>query len=132
VGRALRDAGLVLDQVICSTARRTRETWELVAPEAGGDPAVEWDVRIYAATAGALIEVIREVPEKVGTLLIVGHNPGAHDLTLTLAGPGEPSALQAVQRKFPTAAFAALTVSGSWAHLGPGGAELSSFAVPRG
>jgi phosphohistidine phosphatase len=132
IGRALRAAGFAPGRVLCSTAKRTRQTWELAAGELGGTPKVEWDVRIYAADVDSLVEVIREVPGDVGTLLVVGHNPGAQDLTLALAGAGEPGALRAARLKFPTGAFAALSVPGDWARLAPGEAELTRFEVPRG
>jgi phosphohistidine phosphatase len=131
-GAALREAGLVPDRVLVSTALRTRQTWNLVSAELGTDPPAAFDVRIYAADVPSLTQVIREVGDDVGTLLIVGHNPGVQDLTLTFAGSGDPAALEAAAGKFPTGAFSVLTLAGDWPEAGPGTAELTGFCVPRG
>jgi phosphohistidine phosphatase len=128
----MREGGYPPDLVVCSTASRARQTWELVAGELGVAPPVEWDVRVYAATVDELLDVVRDVPDEAATVLLVGHNPGAQDLVLTLVGSGSTEALRQAAVKFPTAAFAVLTVESSWSALSPGGAEMVDFAVPRG
>ncbi|WP_371614338.1 histidine phosphatase family protein [Streptomyces sp. NBC_00454] len=135
-GRWLRDAGCLPSLVICSTARRARETWALAAGELGAEVPVRFDERVYAAEPEDLLEVVSEVPEEVGTLLLVGHNPGLEDLAVTLArealDPAEAGALERLSEKFPTSAIAVLACPGSWQELAPGSARLTDFAVPRG
>jgi phosphohistidine phosphatase len=72
-GRRLREMGCVPGLVACSAARRTRQTWGLVAPELGASPSVVHDPRVYDATVPALLDIGREVPDRVGTLLLIGH-----------------------------------------------------------
>jgi phosphohistidine phosphatase len=132
VGRALRDGGYLPDRVLCSTAERTRQTWDLVAGELGAAPPVEWDDRIYDASVDGLLAVLRDVPDGVGTVLLVGHNPGVQELTLALAGDAQSDTARRVWEKFPTSAFAVLSLSGNWSDLAPGVGELVEFAVPRG
>src|SRR5215468_9321563 len=91
MGRWLRAAGHVPDRVLCSTARRTRETWQLVQPELGADPPVSFEQRIYQASAAQLLGLVREEPSAVKTLLVVGHDPAIHELALMLAGTGRPA-----------------------------------------
>ncbi|MER6778530.1 MULTISPECIES: histidine phosphatase family protein [unclassified Streptomyces] len=131
-GRLLARSFGVPDLVLCSPARRTRETWDLAAAELDHVPPVRHDPSLYAADAQDLLDVVREVPPEVGTLLLVGHNPGLEDLVLLAAGAAAGDALERVRTKFPTSAVAVLTLQGPWSHLGPGTALLTDFAVPRG
>ncbi|MFI6059993.1 SixA phosphatase family protein [Streptomyces sp. NPDC051286] len=131
-GRWLREARCVPDLVICSTSRRTRETWELVAAELGAVPKVVFEPRVYEATASTLLDVVRTVPERRRTVLLIGHQPGVQDLVLSLAGEGDDQAVARVHGKFPTSAIAVLLFPGPWARLGPGSAALTAFAIPRG
>ncbi|WP_431044796.1 SixA phosphatase family protein [Streptomyces sp. P1-3] len=95
-------------------------------------PPVSYEPRLYAATAPALIDVVRETPAALGTLLLIGHNPGMQELTLRLAGDAVGDALERAEAKFPTSAIAVLAWHGTWSQLAPGRARLVRFAVPRG
>jgi phosphohistidine phosphatase len=133
-GRWLRKSGLVPDRVICSTAERARQTWQLAEEKLGARPETVFDERVYGATSAELLDLARQAPAAVRTLLIVGHDPAMHELTLDLADgqPGDEGsdALDRVQVKFPTAAIAVLEFTGAWSRLGPGQARLADFAVP--
>jgi phosphohistidine phosphatase len=133
-GRWLRRTGHVPDLVVCSTARRTRETWELAAAELGASPSVRFEPRVYEANVGQLLDLVQESPDTVGTLLVVGHEPTMSQLTLLLARDvatdGAAGPRDRVRLKFPTAAIAVLPFTGGWPDLGPGGAELADFVVP--
>ncbi|MFD7320368.1 SixA phosphatase family protein [Streptomyces sp. NPDC059875] len=131
-GRWLVDAACLPELVLCSTARRARATWELAAAEMDGTPRTRHEDRIYAADCHSLLDVVHEVPPDVGTLLLVGHNPGLQDLILLLAGETLGDALQRAQTKFPTSAIAVLTRPGAWSAFEPGTALLTDLAVPRG
>lgn len=133
VGRAMADADLLPDLALCSTAVRARETWELAAEQWGTPPPVRHDGRLYGADVSELLEAVREVPEHVRTLLLVGHNPGLEELVLELAVDGLDDTLALVRTKFPTSAVAVLVWHGSsWHELGPGAALLTDVVVPRG
>ncbi|MDR3031951.1 MAG: histidine phosphatase family protein [Kitasatospora sp.] len=131
-GRWLAEHGLVPDRVLCSTAVRTRQTWELAEPELGGAPELVLEPRAYRAEAGELVELLRELPPVVRTVMLVGHRPEVQGLVLELAGEGAGEALERVREKFSTAGVAVLEVPGEWAQLVPGSAKLVDFAVPRG
>jgi phosphohistidine phosphatase len=132
IGRWLRDHGYLPDEVVCSIARRTRQTWELVAPELGGSPSVTFESRAYAASALTLLYLVRELPSRSASALLIGHNPGIAELASSLAsGDGEPRAI-----RFPTAAAAVFEVAGDWPGLDPGTpgtpgqARLIDFITP--
>ncbi|MDR6979503.1 phosphohistidine phosphatase [Streptomyces sp. 3330] len=132
-GRALAAAGQVPDLALCSTAARARGTWELAAAEWDSPPPVRFDPRLYGAGVPGLLEVVHEAPPEVGTLLLVGHNPGLGELVLGLAGDGPDDILDEVRLKFPTSAIAVLDWHGpGWRALAAGTALLTSMTVPRG
>ena len=142
MGRWLRDAGLVPGQVLCSTARRARDTWQFAQPGLAATPPVTFDARIYGAAATDLLALVREVPPATRTLLLLGHNPAIEDLALLLAaapasaaGRGAagatPGDLDRMRSKFPTAAIAVLESPGTWPGLAPGQARLTAFVTPR-
>jgi phosphohistidine phosphatase len=133
-GRWLSKAGLVPDRVICSTAERARETWQLAETKLDAHPPVVFDERVYGATSTGLLDLARQTPSGVRTLLIVGHDPTMRELTLELAS-AQPEderqeALGRVRIKFPTAAIAVLAFTGAWPGLAPGQARLTDFAAP--
>ena len=126
-----------LDLVVHSDARRTRETWEALEPElaAGGGEAgeVRPSSRVYEADARTLVDVLRAVPDDVGTVLLVGHNPGVQDLVVDLAGRDSQSGAALAAAKFPTSGMAVLSLAGPWSGLGgKPRAVLEDFVVPRG
>ena len=129
-GRWLGESGYVPDAVICSTAQRARETWELaagglLAAVPGADPVVRHEPRVYEASVLGLLMLVREFSPEWETVLVVGHNPGMAELAhgLTDPPPDPPAA-------FPTAAIAVLALPGPWSQAGPGEAKLLAFAIP--
>jgi phosphohistidine phosphatase len=104
---------------------RTRETLELLQCDAA---SVRVEDELYAASADTLLERLRAVDDEVGSVLLIGHNPGLQDLALLLAGDGAD--LERVATKFPTAALATLSVA-TWKRLAPGDAELTAYVVPK-
>jgi len=132
-GRWLRAAGLVPDCVVCSTARRARETWQLAAAELDASAAASFDQRVYGAAADELLDLARGSAPGARRLLIVGHDPAMQQLTLALASASTDDAdtLDRVRDKFPTAAIAVLEFTGTWQELGPARARLINFVVPR-
>jgi phosphohistidine phosphatase len=134
MGAWLRQAGFRPELVICSPARRTRETWELTARTLGGEPLVAIEPRLYGADVEELLEVLREVPSALRTVLIVAHFPGVQGLVLELVGEEHATrtpALGRLQEKFPTAGAAVVELPGDWAGLRRGTGTLQAFTVPK-
>lgn len=118
--------------MVCSPARRTRETWELAAAELDEPPQPVYDGRVYAATASTLLTVLRETPADVRCQVLVGHNPGMRTLALVLAREDSGEPLLRVREKYPTSGIAMFSVAGEWSALEAQHSPLSEFAVPRG
>lgn len=125
-------AGLVPDRVLCSSARRAVETWELVAPALGEKVQVTVTEELYHASPARLLEMIRARPSDESMVLLIGHNPSFEDLALSLAGAGDSKALEALDRKYPTAALAVLEFDvGDWTGIREGGGYLKSLVLPK-
>jgi phosphohistidine phosphatase len=115
--------------VLCSPARRTRETLEPLA-RALGEPRVEFDAVLYGANADGLLARVRSLADDVGSVLLVGHNPALQNLALALAARGER--LSDLERKFPTGALAMLALDApDWSSVQPRCATLTGFVKPR-
>ena len=120
--------------VVCSSARRTRQTWDLVAPELGGSPAVRFEPRAYAASAMTLLYLAQELPSRYRTALLIAHNPGLSELASQLAAPPDIGRVTdngpRPGTSLPTAAVAVLEFSGDWPSLTPGHARLVDHIIP--
>ena len=132
--QAMRDLGLVPDVVLVSTARRTIETLEALEPW-DDMPLVEPMDSLYLANPLQLIAALHGVAETVRSVLLIGHNPGMHDLALSLVGPqaikSGGSAERALVAGFPTGALAEFVIAGSWWDLREGSGRLVRFLTPR-
>ena len=129
ISQYLRRQSLAPALVLCSSAHRTRETLERIRPALGEAAAVDIEHELYEASEQGLLARLRAIPDEVASVLLIGHNPALEQLAVSLAARGER--LDALQRKFPTAALATLDFEGSWKELGPGSAELTDFVTPK-
>lgn len=132
MGNYMAREGLLPDLAVISTARRTRETWELVCP-AFAEPIAELDERrIYEAPAGSIIDVIHETGIDIHTLLLVGHNPGLQDLALDLIGRADGNDLGRLREKYPTGGLAVIDFDiGSWSEVAARAGRLERFRTPK-
>jgi len=132
VGAYMVHHGLNPDLVLCSTAVRARETWDLVAKAFAPKPSVVFEERIYEAGANALLEVVRETKSGVHALLLTGHNPGLHDFAQRLIASGDTDARQRLTEKFPTGALAVIDFAvDDWRNLHQRSGRLDRLVVPR-
>ncbi|PRD51677.1 SixA phosphatase family protein [Phyllobacterium myrsinacearum] len=132
MARYMAGEGLIPDLALVSTARRTQETWELLRPVIGDDTRWREEPRIYEAPARVILDVVRTAEPGIGTLLVVGHNPGLHDAALRLAGSGRESDLTRLRQKYPTAGLAVIDFTAArWSELADQSGELERFVTPR-
>lgn len=133
-GRLLAERGWRPDLVLCSSARRTRQTWQRAV--AGGATAgdVRSEPRIYGAAVDTLLGLVQAVDPDVAALLLVGHGPGLPDLADALGRRPEPvETWRRMDTKYPTAGLAVLQFTVPWAEVGLSGGQgdLVAFEVPR-
>lgn len=131
MGREMRERDLCPQCVLVSPAVRTRET--LARAEEGFNAkfsAIE-ERQIYMAETETLVSLVRGAPADADRLMIVGHNPGMHELVIVLAS-GPQELRDEVAHKFPTAALAEISFDvDKWDDVEPGTGCLRSFVKPR-
>ena len=110
-----------VDLAVVSPANRTRSTWDLVSAALDVAPRTRIDDRVYAASDDELLTVVRELPDDLETVVVVGHNPGLEDLVSLLTGDWAP---------MPTSALAVITTSGPWSKAGRHPAVLRASGRP--
>lgn len=131
MGGYLAEELLLPDLVLISPARRTVETWELVAPMLPEKPATQYEPRIYEARTSALLDVVQETAPVVKTLLMIGHNPGFEDLAQSLTGHGDRYAAARMSQKYPTCGLAVLDFAiEDWRDVAERGGRLDRFVTP--
>ena len=131
LGDRLRLSGCRPQLILCSPALRTRQTLDLVAPGLGLQARAQVDDQVYAASVSELWRLTRELNDEVSEAMIVGHNPGLHELALRLSDHGDDKLRARVREKFPTCAFVTIAwPQDSWADLRRGAAVLHDFVTP--
>jgi len=112
--------------ILCSTSLRTRETLELILPALAPPPAVTYEDGLYLAEASELLERLRKLRKDAQCVLLIGHNPGLHELAARLAADAGR-----LVEGFPTGALAALQLPGAWAELQWQKARLMLYQTPK-
>ena len=129
IGFYLRQSGRAVDAAAASTATRARDTAALVLAQCAERVAPALTRRLYLAAPAAALQVAAGLPPDARCALMVGHNPGLHELARALAA-GDGAALAALE-EFPTTALAAFCVDGAWTQIAPARARLVDFATPK-
>ena len=129
-GAWLAQHGILPNQVLCSPARRTRQTWEGVGQSIeranGTDlPTARFESVIYTGGAQGVLGLIRQVAPEVGTLLLIGHNPTVSELSHLL----DPA--QATAGWLRTCEIVVHQLDGDWADLRPGAAPIRQRHLAR-
>ncbi|MEV8506829.1 histidine phosphatase family protein [Actinoplanes sp. NPDC051475] len=121
--------GLRPDLVLCSPATRTRQTWHAVAVALGeGDaPEVRYEDGLYAGGRTEVVDLLRGLPDSVGTVLVVGHNPTISDVSILFRPDGD-----VVTEGLKTAGIAVHRTEASWAATEPGSLPLVAEHTARG
>jgi phosphohistidine phosphatase len=128
IRQAMLDLGLTPDVVLVSPSRRTQETLSALEPW-DDTPLVEHVETLYLASAAQLLAVLRGVNETVRSVMLIGHNPGMHELAVLLAATSAPN--ERLIAGFPTAALAEFSVATQWQRLDAAGTRLVRFLTPR-
>jgi phosphohistidine phosphatase len=132
-GRWLADRGFTPDGALVSSARRATSTWLAVAQGGSFDAAVVYSQSLYHAGPESALDLVRETPHDVGSLIVVGHNPTAAYLAQLLDdGTGDVAAGNEMATGFPASALARFEVTGTWRELDLASARLVGFHVGRG
>jgi len=131
IGGYMARHGLIPELAVVSPARRAQETWTLLAAVFAKPPRVVADERVYNADPDKLIGVIAET-RGARSLLLVGHNPGLHELAVQLIAAGDVEARERVAEKLPTSGLVVIDLAfNDWSLLHPQAGRLERFVSPR-
>jgi phosphohistidine phosphatase len=131
MGAYMARHALVPDLIVASPATRVRETLDHLLPAFKEPPKIRHDDRLYETGSDALLDVIKETPAAVHSLLLVGHNPALAELAGLLMASGDVERRQQLIEKFPTAALAVIDFPfDDWGKLHPKAGRLDRFVVP--
>ncbi len=119
-----RQFGIAPSLILCSDARRTRDTLAAMRTGLPDDATVTLTRALYEVGASEILQTLNQTPETHRSVMVIGHNPGLEDLVLSLVG--DP-----VGAKFATGALATLESDTGWADLGPRAARLVRFVTPK-
>lgn len=122
--------------VLVSSAVRAQQTWDLVwaaMQDRAPAPEVETLDELYGAEPTQLLQIVRMAsasdPKR---LMLVGHNPGMHELALMLAGHGEKAARKALEDNLPTSGLAILDFDiDDWTDVAFRRGKLVTFVSPK-
>lgn len=129
MGKYMRRHDLQPDLILCSAAIRARETLDLILAALDSEPTVEIEEGLYLASAETLLDRLRRLDDGPDSVMLIGHNPGLHDLALSMAAPGEQ---KVPAEKYPTAALTELVFKHlDWCDVGPGTGKVVRFVAPR-
>lgn len=133
MGHMLASLKFAPDVVLCSPAKRTRETLDAIASDiTTAEQVVQFDERLYLATPDTMLDCLRSAGANAKRILLIGHNPGLHALAAALAQSGDPAQLARLRDHFPTAALAIISLAGdNFASLQTTGGQLETYVTPK-
>lgn len=133
IGRFMRDEKLDPDLVLCSPARRARETWKLASAELKSAPRLLMEDALYDfGNGGRVLDTVRGKADSAKSVLVVGHNPSIERLAQRLVGKGDAKLRKRLGEKYPTGALAVISFDiAKWDDIEDGKGTLTVFTRPR-
>ncbi|KZM48090.1 histidine phosphatase family protein [Labrenzia sp. OB1] len=132
IARYMKDAGLLPNQILCSTAQRTRETLAGLLPFLPQEAQIHLISNLYQQSEDDYSGLIRKHGGRAQNLMVIGHNPATEDTALSLTGTADAQAMSDLQEKYPTGALAVIDFDiAEWAELHPKTGHLERFTRPR-
>ncbi|MCB1424356.1 MAG: histidine phosphatase family protein [Zhengella sp.] len=131
IGLAMRANGQRPQKILCSSSRRTRQTWERLADGLEMDPAdAEYRDELYCNDAAGYVEMIRRDGTS-GSILLIGHNPMLEDLAFALSKRGGESDSATMEDGFAPCGLAVIDFETPLSEIAPGKGRLRLFMTPE-
>lgn len=130
IGKFMAEQHLLPTHILCSDARRTRQTLENMLPFLNKETHIHYLHTLYLATPGEMLKIITETPDSCHSLMVLAHNPGVHQLANFLAKEDESHELIELRRSFAPATLACFTVEQpDWKNFDPQCTQLQKYLV---
>jgi phosphohistidine phosphatase len=132
MGKAMAERGIDPELVLCSSARRTRDTLALVLPELKVEPRVVYEDALYHASPAELLTMLHDLQPGASRVMMVGHNPELQSFALDLVGSGPKHFRDRLREKYPTAGLLVINfASGLWSSVEVNSGTLNLFLTPK-
>lgn len=132
MGQFMAESKLIPDRILCSAAKRTRQTLSALQPHFGDEIDIQITDRIYSGNAMDYLNLIRSEGGDCRSLLVIGHNPSTQGLALALSGKGEQTMRDQMAMKYPTAGLCVINFDiEHWSEIGEGLGDLVLFTTPN-
>ncbi len=126
LGQWLVSRDYLPDQVLCSDACRTRETWAAIARSLSDAPDADLIAALYHAEAATMLQHLKGATGQ--TVMMIGHNPGIGEFASTLPAtpPTDPDFA-----RYPTSATLVVNFDATgWDQITPGTGATLDFFTP--
>ncbi len=131
MGKYLASQPVAPQLILCSDAKRTQNTWKLVKEASKLSVPEEYTDRLYLASANEVLNQLSSLPETISAVLVVGHNPGLHQLSINLAKKGDEALIDRLLLKFPTCAMSTVELGPVlWRDIFHADSTLKAFTTP--
>lgn len=132
MGAYMASHALIPDRVLVSSAVRTQETWKSASAAFKPAPGATTVDRLYDATEHTIFGLIKDVPSNAHMLMVIGHNPGLHELARLLIASGDIEAREQLMEKLPTSGLVIIDFAvDAWNRLHPHSGRLERFVTPQ-
>jgi phosphohistidine phosphatase len=132
MGTYMATKNIVPQKILCSTSKRTRQTYDRIKTAHPKLPAATYDDKTYNASENQHLQNIASQLENISSLMIIAHNPGLHQLALRLSREGDHAALRHMAQEFPPASLVVIDLDDIfWRDIKSARGELVTFVTPK-
>ena len=132
MGTHLTQKEIEPELIICSTAKRARQTLKQIMTHWQTNANVIYEDRLYLASTNSIVTLLAEHGSSVSHIMIIGHNPGFHQLASTLADTGDENDLATLSQRYPTATLCVIkSKAEQWKNIDQNTGELAIFTTPK-
>lgn len=126
---------LIPERIIASSADRCKSTaLKLLQTMELNSELLKSSKNLYLSSKSDYIKKIKQVPENINNLIVIGHNPVIESLFCSLVKSSNAINSEKCKKKdkvFPTAAVAVMEMRGKWSKLSYNSLSLNSFIKPK-
>jgi phosphohistidine phosphatase len=132
IGEYLKNSQAEIDVILSSTSKRTEETVENTLNTLGKNISVQYIRKLYLGEERDILNEINLISDNYKTTMIVGHNPGLHQVAFLLSGGGDTTTLHNLSSNYPPGSLAIIDFPvDSWSDISIKSGTLVDFMVSK-
>ena len=130
LGAVMKEKGLGLDLVLCSSAKRTRQTWDGLSQNITDSKTEYLDI-LYRGAVDDYLDQIHAVSDDVQNLMIVAHNPCIYELAFTLVCKNNHAMASQLSLGYAPGTLTVFSVlQDHWHEIEQGNNDIFEFIAP--